>query len=84
MTSSMEKDKAAKLKRLVGLRIMNAIGMIAWHQDSYGGATQMLRLVHPVSWVWISALVLYSVVIQGVPDTVRDLKYIFSKETVWW
>jgi len=84
MTSSMEKDKASKLKRLVGLRIMNAIGMIAWRQDSYGGATQMLRLVHPVSWVWIVTLVLYSVVMQGVPETVRDLKYTFSKETVWW
>jgi hypothetical protein len=31
-------DKADQLKRIWPLRIMNTLGMVVWHKDSYGRA----------------------------------------------
>jgi hypothetical protein len=79
-----EEDKADKLKRLVGLRIMNAIGMVSWHKDSYGCAYQKLRVLHPISWFWIVGIILTAVILQGVPETIRDLKAAWHGDCVWW
>ena len=79
-----EQSKDKKLKRLIGLRVMNAIGMIAWRNDSYGEAAQYLRLVHPVTWVWMLIMILYSVLAQGIPSTIADITYTVQKESVWW
>lgn len=79
-----EQSKDKKLKRLIGLRVMNAIGMIAWRNDSYGEAAQYLRLVHPVTWVWMLIMILYSVLAQGIPSTIADIAYTVQKESVWW
>ncbi len=79
-----EQSKDKKLKRLLGLRVMNAIGMIAWRNDSYGEAAQYLRLVHPLSWVWILIMIIYSVLAQGIPATIGDIAYTVQKESVWW
>jgi hypothetical protein len=80
---TFELAKADKLKRMPMLRIMNAIGMIAWRGDEYGCATQKLRLVHPLTWIWILAMFVYGIVMQGVPETVSDIRDSLKKDTVW-
>lgn len=81
--TNFEQDRAAKLKRMRGLRIMNSIGMVAWRGDEYGCATQKLRLVHPLTWIWILAMFVYGIVMQGVPETVSDIRDSLKKDTVW-
>ena len=78
-----EEDKAAKLKRLRGLRIMHAIGMVAWREDRYGYAEQKLRKLHPLSWPWMLALVLLAVVMHGVVEVAKEIKRL-PEEMVWW
>ena len=56
--NSFQKDRAAKLKRIVPLRIINALGMIAWREDRYGCAEQKIRMLHPLSWLWTIILIL--------------------------
>jgi hypothetical protein len=84
MGITFEEKKRRKLKRLPGLRIINALGMVAWRDYGYGDAQQRLRLLHPLSWPWIAILVLYSIFAQGVPDTLKDLKSTLKNETVWF
>lgn len=79
-----EEDKADKLQRLVMLRIINALGLIAWHEDRYGCADQRLRLLHPLSWVWMLLRILVALVLVGVPETVREVKHAIREDTVWW
>lgn len=78
-----EETKQRKLKRMLALRIMNAIGMIAWH-DVDGEAKQMLRLIHPLTWVWMVVMAAYAVAMQGVPDTISDLRHSLKYECVWF
>ena len=75
--------KRRKLNRMRGLRIMNALGMIAWRGDEYGCATQKLRLVHPFTLVWILAMLVYGIIMQGVPETVSDIADSLKHDTVW-
>ena len=79
-----EEDKADKLKRILPLRIMNALGMIAWQEDSYSCAEQRLRRLHPLSWVWLLVMTLAALVMIGVPETVKDVKRAIREDTVWW
>ena len=79
-----EETKQRKLKRMSGLRIMNTLGMIAWADDGYGEAKQFIRLTHPLAWFWIAAMLTYGVFVQGVPDTVRDIRYSLKYDTVWF
>ena len=79
-----EQDKAAKLKRKRGLRIANALGMVAWREDRYNCAQQKLRMLHPLSWLWVFILTVVSIFGQGIPDTYRDLKRALVDECVWW
>ena len=81
--TDFEKDRAAKLKRMPMLRIMNYIGMIAWREDRYGGAEQRLRMLHPLSWPWVIALVLFAVVMHGVIEVWEEIKRL-PEEMVWW
>lgn len=81
--SSFEQDRAAKLKRLRGLRIINALGMIAWREDRYNCAEQKLRMLHPLSWPWMITLVLLAVVMHGVVEVTKEIKRL-PEEMVWW
>lgn len=81
--TNFEKDRAAKLKRMPMLRIMNAIGMIAWIEDRYGCAAQKLRMLHPLSWPWVIALVLFAVVMHGVIEVWEEIKRL-PEDMVWW
>lgn len=78
------KDKADKLKRILPLRIMNAIGMIRWDHDGYGGAAQKLRMLHPLSWPWLILLVLIAFVMHGVIEAWAELKTTIRNDCVWW
>ena len=80
---TFELAKADKLKRMRGLRIMNALGMIAWRGDVYGCATQKLRMLHPLSWPWVIALVLFAVVMHGVIEVWEEIKRL-PEDMVWW
>lgn len=82
--TNFEKSKKDKLQRLFVLRIMNAIGMIAWRDDRYGGAEQRLRMLHPLSWPWLIVLVLFAVVMHGVVEVAKELKTLWRDECVWW
>lgn len=79
-----EETKQRKLKRMISLRIMNAIGMVAWLDDGNGEAKQHLRLIHPLTWVWIVAMGVFGVLAQGIPDTYADVKDIWRHELVWF
>ena len=78
-----EEDRDAKLKRILGLRIINALGMIAWREDQWGCAQQKLRMLHPLSWVWFLVLVLLAVVMHGVVEVAKEIKRL-PEELVWW
>lgn len=77
-------DKAEKLNRLLGLRIMNALGMVAWQADGYGGASQKLRMLHPLSWPWILVVVLVAIVAHGLIEVWQELKSTWRNDCVWW
>jgi hypothetical protein len=79
-----EETKRRKLKRMLALRIANAIGMIAWRDDGYGEAKQHLRLIHPLTWFWVVSMVVYGFVLQGVPETIKDIGYILKHDCVWF
>lgn len=81
--TSFKQDRADKLKRILGLRIINALGMIAWREDQWGCAEQKLRMLHPLSWVWMFALVLLAVVMHGVVEVAKEIKRL-PEEMVWW
>lgn len=81
VSMDFQKSKQGKLKVLPWLRIMHYIGMIGWRADKYGEAIQHLRLLHPLSWIYILLITITSVLMQGVPETIRELKQL---ETVWW
>jgi hypothetical protein len=76
-------DKADKLNRLLGLRIMNALGMVAWREDRYGCAEQRIRMLHPLSWPWVIALILFAVVMHGVIEVAKEIKRL-PEDMVWW
>jgi hypothetical protein len=78
-----EQDRADKLKRMRTLRTANALGMIAWREDSFGYAEQKIRMLHPLSWIWTSIVILAGVVIYGMVDVWREAKALRS-EMVWW
>jgi hypothetical protein len=84
MGVTFKETKQRKLKRMLGLRIMNMIGMISWRDDEYGEAKQFIRLVHPLSWAWIVAVMIYGVLAQGIPDTIDDIKHSIKYDTVWF
>ncbi len=77
-------DKADKLARITPLRIMNALGMLAWQADGYGGASQKLRMLHPLSWPWVIVIVLVALVAHGVINVWKELKTVWRTDCVWW
>lgn len=79
-----EQSKAEKLKRILPLRIFNALGMIAWGEDRYGDAYQKLRMLHPLSWLWLVIMLLLSVVMHGVIEVWGEMKYVWRNDCVWW
>lgn len=79
-----EEAKQRKLKRLVGLRIMNALGMVKFKEDKYGGAKQHLRRLHPLTWLWIILLLLFEVLLYGYNLIRTDFKQTWKEDTVWW
>jgi hypothetical protein len=84
MGMTFEETKRRKLKRMLGLRIMNMLGMIAWRDDGYGEAKQHLRLVHPLTWIWIVAMALYGILMQGIPETISDISDSLKYDCVWF
>lgn len=80
--SAFNEDKAKKLNRKPVLWVFNAIGMVAWREE-YGLAEQKLRLLHPLSWVWLAIVCVYGIFSQGIPETVKDIRYNLKHETVW-
>lgn len=81
--TSFKQDRADKLKRILGLRIINALGMIAWREDQWGCAQQKLRMLHPLSWVWMFALVLFAVVMHGVVEVAKEIKRLPEEMVLW-
>jgi hypothetical protein len=69
---------------MLGLRIMNMIGMVAWRKSEYEIAEQKLRLIHPLTWVWIVAMLIYGVLAQGIPETLSDISDSLKYDTVWF
>ena len=78
-----EEDRADKLNRMRGLRILNVLGMIAWREDRYGCAEQKLRMLHPLSWLWVSVMLLVGVVLHGAIAICGEAKNL-RNEMVWW
>jgi len=81
---SFESYKARLLKNSKMLAFANFIGMYRWSETIYEYAVGSLRLVHPVSWLVIIGMFFMGVYIQGVPDTVKDLKSSIKDDTVWY
>jgi hypothetical protein len=84
MTHTFASDKAAKLKRLPLLRVMNAIGMVAWKEAAYNDAEQKMRLLHPLTWLFIVVSFFVHAFMQGVPSTVEDLRDTIKNDAVWF
>ena len=81
--NTFEQDRADKLQRLKILRFANALGMVAWREDRYGGAQQRLRMLHPLSWPWTLAVVVFGVLWSGLADTAKEIKRL-PEDMVWW
>jgi hypothetical protein len=81
---TFEQDKAKKLKRLPALRVMNALGMMRWDLSEYGTAEQRLRLLHPLTWPYLVAVVVYGVLMYGIPETWYSLRQDIETDTVMW
>lgn len=79
-----KEDKKDKLKRLIGLRIMNMFGMISWRENKYQGADQKIRLLHPFSWVWLLLVLSFGIIAYGVIEVFKEFKDLWKHETVWW
>jgi hypothetical protein len=79
-----EEDKKEKLDRLIGLRIMNFLGMISWKESIYQGADQKIRLLHPFSWIWILLVVSFGIIAYGIIEVSKEFKDLWKNETVWW
>jgi hypothetical protein len=84
MMNTFEQDKADKLQRIMPLRIANALGMVAWQEDEYRCAYQRMRLLHPLTWPLFCYLVMASVIMRGVPETIESVQIAMKTETVWW
>jgi hypothetical protein len=84
MGVTFEEMKRRKLKRMLGLRIMNVLGMIAWRKCEYEIAQQKLRLIHPLTWVWIVAMFVYGLLAQGIPETLSDISHSLKYDCVWF
>ena len=84
MVRNFASDKAAKLKRMPLLRVMNALGMVAWRESVYNDAEQETRLLHPLTWILIVVAFFVGVFMQGFAATVEDLKQSFEHDTVWF
>lgn len=78
-----EQDKAEKLHRIIPLRIMSTLGMIAWREDRYGCADQRLRILHPLTWPYVLCVLVVAVVAHGVIEVVKEAKNL-RDELVWW
>jgi len=79
-----EEHKRQKLKRMWQLRLMDWLGMVSWRKTQYNGARQYLRRLHPLVWVWaLASWVIYSLA-YGFLGTSKDLKSVWTEETVWW
>ena len=76
--------KAEKLKRMPMLRVLNALGLFAWKETAYDYAEQKLRLLHPLSWLYIVAVFFVGGFVEGFPGVVKDLKQSFKHDTVWF
>jgi len=63
---------------------MNCLGMVSWSSDEYDAAKQKLRLVHPLTWLWIVLAFTYAVFYEGVPQAIDDISYSLENETVWY
>lgn len=81
--NTFEQGRADKLNRLAVLRFANALGMVAWREDRYGGAQQRLRMLHPLSWPWTLAVVLFGVAAYGVIEVAKEIKHL-PEDMVWW
>jgi hypothetical protein len=40
--------------------------------------------LHPLSWVWLLIMIVFSIFAQGIPDTISDAKDVWKRETVWF
>lgn len=76
--------KQEKLKRFPLLRIMNFLGMVSWSSDEYDTAKQKLRLVHPLTWLWVILMFIYGGFYKGVPRAIDEIRYSLKNETIWW
>jgi hypothetical protein len=84
MLSNFERVKAAKMKRMVVLRIMCYLGAVAWEETVYDYAQQKMRLLHPLSIVWVIATFVIACFMQGIPETIKESKQAIKYDTVWW
>lgn len=81
---SFEEHKNRKLGRTPALRVMHYLGMIHWHECPYDGASQKLRRLHPLTWVWFILCYLGYSLAYGFVETTRDTYSVIKNETVWW
>lgn len=81
--NSFEESKNHKLRQLPVLKILNILGMIAWVEE-YGEANQRLRLLHPLSWVWLFAMIVCGIFMYGFIAVKGEIKNVFQEETVWF
>jgi nicotinamide riboside transporter PnuC len=76
--------KAEKLKRMPLLRVLNALGLFAWKETAYDYAEQKLRLLHPLSWIFIVVTFFVGGFVEGFPGVAKELKQSFKHDTVWF
>lgn len=81
---SFEQKKKEKLERLPLARLMNLLGVLSWQETEYKDAEPFIRLIHPLSWVWIVAVFISGIIMQGIPESIKDMKACIDSETVWW
>ena len=85
MNNNSLHTKEARLSGMRSLRVANYLGMIHWDFMRHSGdAYPKVRLIHPITWIMLGFLLLTSCLMQGVPETVKDLKNTLKDDAVWF
>jgi hypothetical protein len=78
-----KEDKASQLSQWPSLRFSNWVGMIRWKEGYDGKANPLVRLLNPVSWIFLIVVFFIVAFLEGFPSSWKGMREFIRDETVW-